>query len=169
MDSFVSQSLWCDATTFGRCSSTVLTYRSTIPSDCGCRVVHVVYTPQVVQHLHQVELEVTFLVTVWLSRYSEAADEAGYQGFYHHRRLLVVDGVGLRSLGEALGDHEVSVMVAAREADCYVDGCPLERGPHPWFAGHNRLRRCRSVGTTSQHHFLPGASNNFVVPGGAQK
>jgi hypothetical protein len=80
MDSFTSQSLWCDATTFGRCSSTILTYCSTIPSDCECRVVHVLYIPQVVQHLHQMELDIKALGTVWLSQYSEVADEVGYQG-----------------------------------------------------------------------------------------
>jgi hypothetical protein len=30
-----SQSLWCDAKTFRRCSSIALMYRSTIPQDCG--------------------------------------------------------------------------------------------------------------------------------------
>jgi hypothetical protein len=46
-DNLASQSLWCDAMTFRRCSSNVWMYRSIIPSNCGCTaVVGVLLTPK---------------------------------------------------------------------------------------------------------------------------
>jgi hypothetical protein len=37
-------------------------------------------------------------------------------------------------------------------------------GPNSWFGGRDWLHKCRTGGTTSQHFFLPGASNIFARP-----
>jgi hypothetical protein len=49
------------------------------------------------------------------------------------RPLIVEDGVGLRPPGEiSHREHEVTVpLFAVWEWPCYVNGCPLERGPDP--------------------------------------
>lgn len=80
--------------------------------------------------LHKTGLDVTALVTVWFSRYSEA-EEVGRQGFRHCGRLFNWNGVGLWLLGEvADSDHEVSApLIAMRKGDRYVDDYLFERRP----------------------------------------
>jgi hypothetical protein len=98
-----------------------------------------------------------------------------YQRIRYCWSLLVGNGVGFQTLGKiACSDQEVTVsLVALWEGSCYIDGYPFEWGTHtvlmhlvpiPGSGGHDWLHRCHTADTTSQHHFLPGASSTFARP-----
>jgi hypothetical protein len=119
MGSLASQSLWGDATTFRRCSSTVRLWMQ----GCSACLIH----SEALQYLlHRTGLEVTGLITVQLPRYSEAAEEVGHQGFRHRRRLALQQGAAnsiCRSL-DIFNKNSISLKVifsnrSWRQLDCF--------------------------------------------------
>jgi hypothetical protein len=168
-----SQTLRWDATTFRMYFSTVLMYRYTIPSDCGCRgVVRILLTPR----RCNTYIRRDFVVRPWSlcsSRGTPKWQKKLVTSSQHCRSLLIRNGVGFRPLDNIVhSDQEVSAsLVASWEGLCYVTGYPFERdpdvvliGPDSWFGGRDWLHRCRAAGTTSQHRFLRGGSSTFAGP-----
>jgi hypothetical protein len=122
MGNLPSQFLWCDTPTFRRCSSTVLKYHSSMPSDCGCSaVVRVLLIPR----RYRRDSEVMALVTMYIPRHSEASEEVR-----HRQRLLIGYGVGFQSLGKRVhSDQEVSISLSLDVKGRNTSTTILSNGP----------------------------------------
>jgi hypothetical protein len=103
------------------------------------------------------------LVTMYLLRYSKAAEEAGNQRFCHCQSLLIANGVGVWPLGKTVhSNQKVSVsLVTPWEGPCYIDAYPFKWGPDV-VPMHLATNPCSGAATGCIGVTLPALLLNIV-------